>query len=101
MRKILFILIIALAAIGIASSQDLIKGVQKGGPIQLSGLSPDIFEGSFFASDGWTFDPTSYSLTPSMAAFAKDNKDDGTPFFINKTAYVGSVRKGSNDPRVM
>jgi hypothetical protein len=100
MKKTLSILVIALAAIGIVSAQDLIKGTQNGGPAQLSGLSPDIFDGNFFQSDGWTFDTTSYSLTPSMTAFLKDDAKDGAPFFVNKTAYLGQPAS-KNDPRVM
>jgi len=98
MKTILVVLLIAFAAIGIASSQDLIKGVQKGGPVELSGLSGDIFDGAFFASDGWTFDTTSYSLTPSMAAFLADDADEGQGLGVasKKWAYVGSVVPGGN-----
>ena len=66
---------------GIAVGQDLIKGEQKGGPVELSGLSPDLFDGAFWQSDGWTFDMTSYSMTPSQAAFlGGDDSKDGAPF---------------------
>ena len=80
MRILLAVLIMGLLA-GIAGAQDFIKGTQAGGPVELSGLSPDVFDGAFFQSDGWTFDMTSYSMTPSQAAFlGGDDKKDGAPF---------------------
>jgi len=77
--RILIFAVIALVAIGIASGQDFVKGTQKGGPVELSGLSGDIFEGAFFQSDGWYMDMTSYGLTSSQAAFLKDDAKDGKP----------------------
>ena len=71
------------AASGIVSCQDFIKGTQKGGPVDLSGLSSDIFAGSFFQSDGWMLDMTSYGLTPSQAAFLADT-GEGLPGKIAK-----------------
>lgn len=83
MKHTIIILTIALLA-GMAGAQDLIKGTEKGGPVELSGLSPDIFDGAFFSSDGWTFDTMSYSMTPSQAAFLKYDANDGKPYG-NKT----------------
>jgi len=83
MRLSILILTIMLT-MGIAFGQDLIKGTAKGGPVELSGLSGDIFNGAFFASDGWTFDTTSYSLTPSQAAFLADSPNDEASYG-NKT----------------
>ena len=79
MKILLAVLTLAFLA-SIAGAQDFVKGSQAGGPVELSGLSPDVFDGAFFQSDGWTFDMTSYSMTPSQAAFLKDDKKDGTPF---------------------
>ena len=79
MKILLAVLTLAFLA-SIAGAQDFTKGSQAGGPVELSGLSPDVFDGAFFQSDGWTFDMTSYSMTPSQAAFLKDDKKDGTPF---------------------
>ena len=80
MRMILALVAFALV-VGIIGAQDFIKGTQAGGPVELSGLSPDVFDGMFFQSDGWTFDMTSYSMTPSQAAFLKgDDSKDGAPF---------------------
>ena len=94
--KLLIIALIAFAAIDIASSQDLIKGTQKGGPVELSGLSGDIFDGAFFQSDGWTFDATSYGMTPSQAAFLKGDANEGKGLGVaaKKRAFVGSVVPG-------
>lgn len=61
------------------------KGVQKGGPVELSGMSGDIFGGSFFQSDGWMLDMTSYGLTPSQAAFMAD-AGEGAPGKVAKRA---------------
>ena len=91
MRSLIFILSI-IALTGIAFGQDLVKGTAKGGPVELSGLSGDIFDGSFFASDGWTFDTTSYSLTPSMAAFLGGNDaTDGAPYGNRTPLRCGSL----------
>ena len=97
MRRIFaYLVIIALALMGIAYGQDFVKGTEKGGPVQLSGLSPDVFDGSFFASEGWWMDGASYGMTPSMAAFLADNPEDGRPNgnVTPKHAYVGSAWKG-------
>lgn len=83
--KYIFALIVIAAFTGIAYGQDFVKGDLPGGPVNLSGLSPDIFDGAFFGSDGWTFDTTSYSLTSSQAAFLKDNAADGKPIGQNLT----------------
>ena len=80
-----FVLIFIGICIAHATSQDFIKGEQAGGPVNLSGLSPDIFDGAFFGSTGWVFDTTSYSLTSSQAAFLKDNAADGKPIGQNLT----------------
>ena len=72
-----------LAASGIVASQDFVKGTQKGGPVELSGLSSDLFDGLFFQSDGWMLDMTSYGLTPSQAAFLADT-GEGQPGKIAK-----------------
>ena len=80
MKILLAVLTLALVG-GIAGAQDFVKGDQKGGPVELSGLSPDVFDGAFFQSDGWTFNMTSYSMTPSQAAFLKgDDAKDGAPY---------------------
>lgn len=59
---------------------DLISGTQKGGPVNLSGLSPDIFDGAFFQVEGWTFDVSGSSMTPSQAAFLRDDDKAGAPY---------------------
>jgi hypothetical protein len=83
--RLIAILVVLVMLVSVGYGQDLVKGIQKGGPVQLSGLSKDIFDGAFFASEGWTFDTTSYSLTPSMAAFLGGNDaKDGAPYG-NKT----------------
>ena len=80
MRMILALVAFALV-VGIAGAQDLISGSQKGGPVNLSGLSPDVFDGAFFQVKGWVFDVSGSSLTPSQAAFLKgDDGKDGAPF---------------------
>ena len=80
MKILTAVLIMAFLA-GIATAQDFVKGTQAGGPVELSGLSPDVFDGAFFQSDGWTFDMTSYSMTPSQAAFLKgDDSKDGAAY---------------------
>ena len=80
MKILLAIMALAFMA-SIAAGQDFIKGSQAGGPVNLSGLSPDIFDGAFFQSDGWTFDPTMYSINPSQAAILNsDDAKDGAPF---------------------
>lgn len=78
--KFIAILIIALL-IGGAYGQDFVKPQT----IQLSGANASIFEGSYFKHPGWVFDPTSYSATPSMTAFLKDDANDGRPIGMNKT----------------
>ena len=88
--------IISIASMGMAISQDFVKGTETGGPVQLSGLSPDIFDGSFFQSEGWWMDGASYGMTPSMAAFLVDNEDDGRGLgnASPKQAFVGSAWEG-------
>ena len=86
MRSLIFILtIIAFAAI--ANAQDFVK---VDGVARLSGTSPDVFEAGYF-QDGWAFDPTAYSVTPSQASVLRDNADDGRPIgnVTDKHAYLG------------
>lgn len=79
--KILAIVLILAFASGVAFAQDLISGTQKGGPVNLSGLSPDVFDGAFFQVEGWFFDVSGSSMTPSQAAFLSgDDGKDGLPY---------------------
>lgn len=96
MKTVLIILITAMALTGLVAAQDLVKGVQKGGPVELSGLSGDIFDEAFFQSNGWTFDATSYGMTPSQAAFLKGDANEGKGLGVaaKKRAFVGSVVPG-------
>jgi hypothetical protein len=84
--KILTILTI-IALTGIAFAQDFVK-VE--GTIQLSGVSPDVFEMGIFA-DGWAFDSVGAGYTASQTAFLKDNEADGKPIgnITAKHAYLG------------
>jgi len=82
--SILILTIIALT--GIAFSQDFVK---VDGTIQLSGVNASVFETGIF-QDGWIFDIAANSLTPSQAAFVKDNAADGKPLGnATKHAYIG------------
>ena len=76
-----------------------VEGLFVGEPVQLSGVGADIFDTAFFQMDGWAFDTSSYSITPSQSAFLKDNVNDGKPLVkAKKAAYVGAPSAG-DDPR--
>lgn len=78
-----------------------LEGLFVGEPVQLSGVGADIFDTAFFQMDGWAFDTSSYSITPSQSAFLKDNVKDGKPMGkTKKAAYVGAPSTG-DDPRVV
>jgi len=82
--SILILTIIALT--GIAFSQDFVK---VGGVTRLSGTNASVFEVGYF-QDGWAFDPTAYSVTPSQASVLRDNAADGKPLGnATKHAYIG------------
>lgn len=118
-------LAIFVAFAGIASGQDFIKGEARGADspgaavvgqeeqfeeldvlwngkvIQLSGVGADIFDTAFFQMDGWAFDTSSYSMTPSQSAFLKDRPADGKPLVpAKKAAFVGAKSSG-DDPRAV
>ena len=87
-------------AIGQDGQDKEAKALFRGESIQLSGIGGDIFDTAFFQSDGWVFDTTGYSLTPSMAAFLKDSPADGKPLTpAKKAAFVGS-QSNPDDPRL-
>ena len=87
-------------AIGQDGQDKEAKALFRGESIQLSGIGGDIFDTAFFQSDGWVFDATGYSLTPSMAAFLKDSPADGKPLTpAKKAAFVGS-QSNPDDPRL-
>lgn len=123
MRNFVIVALAMLMAItGTASGQDFIQGEAKGTDapgaavigqdqgselkalfdgefIQLSGVGADIFDTAFFQMDGWAFDTSSYSITPSQSAFLKDRPEDGKPLIpAKKAAYVGAKSMGE-DPR--
>ena len=122
--KILMAILGMLAIVGMGMAEDFLQGEAKGAeapgammiggnqspeleglfvgePVQLSGVGADIFDTAFFQMDGWAFDTSSYSLTPSQSAFLKDNVKDGKPMGkTKKAAYVGAPSTG-DDPRVV
>ena len=78
-----------------------VEGLFVGEPVQLSGVGADIFDTAFFQMDGWAFDTSSYSITPSQSAFLKDNVKDGKPMVpAKKAAFVGAKSAG-DDPRAV
>ena len=78
-----------------------VLGLWNGTPIQLSGVGADVFDTAFFKSDGWAFDTSSYSITPSQSAFLKGDANDGKPMGpAKKAAFVGAPSVG-DDPRVV
>jgi hypothetical protein len=90
MRKILVSLLIALAIIGIAGSEDYVKVIDV--PIKdLGNLSLDEIE-SIFSGDGSWFMNAASQYTPSQMGFLKNNEEDGKPIgnVTPKHAYVGS-----------
>jgi hypothetical protein len=117
MKKTIFVsmVIIAMAVMGLATAQDFVSGEMKGSdapqvfkiggddpaddlfvktmqPVPLSGIDSSVFESAFFMQKDWVFDTTSYSMTPSMGAFAKNNPADGKPLVpAAKSASVGLV----------
>ena len=117
MKKTIFVsmVIIAMAVTGLATAQDFVSGEMKGSdapqafkiggddpaddlfvktmqPVPLSGIDSSVFESAFFMQKDWVFDTTSYSMTPSMGAFAKNNPADGKPLVpAAKSASVGLV----------
>lgn len=123
MRNFVIVALAMLMAIaGTASGQDFIQGEAKGmdapgamqigsnqlqedrnawngTPLQLSLIGADIFDTAFFKMDGWAFDTSSYSITPSQSAFLKDRPADGKPLIpAKKAAFVGAKSMGE-DPR--
>ena len=122
--KILMAILGMLAIVGMGMAEDFLQGEAKGAdspgammvggnqspeveglfvgePVQLSGVGADVFDTAFFKSDGWAFDTSSYSITPSQSAFLKDNVKDGKPMGkTKKAAYVGAPSTG-DDPRVV
>ena len=118
MKKTIFVsmVIIAMALfVGGSAGQDFVSGEMKGSdapqvfkiggddpaddlfvktmqPVPLSGTDSSVFESAFFMQKDWVFDTTSYSMTPSMGAFLKDNLGDGKPLVpAAKSASVGLV----------
>ncbi len=120
--KSLIVILGLLAIVGIGMAEDFLQGEAKGAeapgammvggnqspeveglfvgePVQLSGVGADIFDTAFFQMDGWAFDTSSYSITPSQSAFLKDNVKDGKPMVpAKKAAFVGAPSTG-DDPR--
>lgn len=124
MKSITIVLVAFLVVgLGIVSAQDFVQGEAKGAeapgavmigdnltteigalfngtPLQLSGVGAKVFDSAFFKSDGWAFDTTGYSMTPSMSAFLKDSPADGKPLTpAKKAAFVGS-QSNPDDPRL-
>lgn len=117
MKKTIFVsmVIIAMAVMGLATAQDFVSGEMKGSdapqafkiggddpaddlfvktmqPVPLSGIDSSVFESAFFMQKDWVFDTTSYSMTPSMGAFAKNNPADGKPLVpAAKSAVIGLI----------
>ena len=117
MKKIIFvsIAILVLAMSMVVGAQDFVSGEMKGSdapqafkiggddpaddlfvktmqPVPLSGIGSDVFESAFFMQKDWVFDTTSYSMTPSMGAFLKDNLADGKPLVpAAKSAVIGLI----------
>jgi len=117
MKSITIVLVAFLVVgLGIVSAQDFVQGEAKGAeapgavmigdnlfngtPLQLSGVGAKVFDSAFFKSDGWAFDTTGYSMTPSMSAFLKDSPADGKPLVpAKKAAFVGA-QSNPADPRL-
>lgn len=117
MKKTIFasIAILVLAMSMVVGAQDFVSGEMKGSdasqafkiggddptddlfvktmqPVPLSGIDSNIFESAFFMQKDWVFDTTSYSMTPSMGAFAKNNIADGKPLVpATKSAVIGLI----------
>jgi hypothetical protein len=123
-KNMMYLILVSIALMSTTMAQDFVQGEAKGADsasamaigqdgqdkeanalfrgesIQLSGIGGDIFDTAFFQSDGWVFDATGYSLTPSMAAFLKDSPADGKPLTpAKKAAFVGS-QSNPDDPRL-
>ena len=117
MKKTIFasIAILVLAMSMVVGAQDFVSGSMKGSdapqafkiggddptddlfvktmqPVPLSGIDSSVFESAFFMQKDWVFDTTSYSMTPSMGAFAKNNPADGKPLVpAAKSAVIGLI----------
>lgn len=124
-KALMYLVIISIALMSMATAQDFVQGEAKGADapgavmigleqgqdkeldalwngkyLQLSGVGADVFDGAFFQSDGWAFDTTGYSMTPSMAAFLKDSPADGKSLVpAKKAAFVGT-QVNPADPRL-
>jgi len=97
LKKITYLVLISIALMSMAMAQDFVKGWEPGQPINLSGIGKEVFEGALFQGDGWFMDPSN-TMTPSMAAFAKNNPSDGKPLISIPGAFVGA-KSNLADPR--